>query len=520
MARTHALIGTVGPDGHTYTARRLYRDGAPPQVLAALRRIWRDVFDGDTHVLLRRLLAQDWAFLDPDCAGPAGGNNLVAGIGRMDWNGPPDDEIGDVHLTDAAVGHDWAYLVDDLDDHVLVFEATVHGRWAWHSRHRLQAAVDGLQSSAAPLVGDAATAAHVGHTWRPAVVSLDGLHTAFHAEICTGEHARGVVVARFDPDTLDVAIDILTAFYADRLPGSGLPRLHRHGDTLTVTWYARTGHAQQHHIDADSGGRFVLGPHIWPWILTQEDTPGYDPTALRAGTPPILQWVSPAGFAAAHPDLAARPLPLVCAALTVLHPGRPAVIAAADHAGGPMWLPAPGHALLLTPLSHQPDAGTVVLPRPLGGSATADRPCRSSPPRRSPGPARPSAKATCGSKPPSPRPPSRPRPLIPEEQPPCPAPNRPPRHTAPAPATRRCGCGSLATATSTSSSARSRWRCGARSATPPPTRSTPRPAPATPTSRSSIWSGPPSVPDDPTTASRRSRAPVRQASRIPLGRPR
>src|SRR5262249_21929159 len=154
-------------------------------------------------------LAQDWAFLDPDCAGPVAGPNLVAGIGKTDYSGPPDAEARDIHTAGAPLGLQWAYLVDEVDDHVLVFEATVHGRWAWHSRHLLQAATDGLVSGPAPLVGDSVTAAAVGHAWRPAIVSLDGLHTAWHAEVCTGEQARGVVVTRFDPDTLDEVIDIL-----------------------------------------------------------------------------------------------------------------------------------------------------------------------------------------------------------------------------------------------------------------------------------------------------------------------
>jgi hypothetical protein len=141
-----------------------------------------------------------------------------------------------------------------------VFEASVHGRWLLHSRHRLQAAADGLISGPAPIVGDPATAAHAGHAWRRAVVSLDGLHTAWPAQICTGEHARGVIVARFDTDTLDDVIDVCDRFYQDRRPGSALPRLHRDGPVLTVTRYADTGHPQTSWIHADPRGHFVLGP--------------------------------------------------------------------------------------------------------------------------------------------------------------------------------------------------------------------------------------------------------------------
>ena len=208
------------------------------------------------------------------------------------------------------------------------------------------------------------------------MVSLDGLHTAWHAEVCTGEYARGVVVARFDRDTLDEVIDVTETFYRDRLPGSGLPRLALTSpiQALIVRWYAGTSHEQVARILPDRCGSYVLGPHIWPWILSQETVPGHDPTSLRGSTPPILAWVSPAGFAATHSNLADHPLPLVCAALAVLHPGRPAVIAASDPAAGRVWLPAAGHALLLTARAHHSGADAVVLPRPLGGSWTADPP--------------------------------------------------------------------------------------------------------------------------------------------------
>src|SRR6266542_5108294 len=369
--------GVLDADGRTYTARRLYRGDAPRRIVPVLRRIWRDAFDGDTHRMLPRLLARDWAFLDPDRAGPVAGPDLVAGIGQTHWRGWTDPVRNHLHGPRAASGREWAYLIDDLDDHVLVFEASVHGQWRWHSRHPLQAAFDGLRSSATPIAGDAATADHVGHAWRPAIASRDGLHTAWHAEVCTGKHASGVVVARFDTDTLDEVIDVLDAFYRDRRPGSGLPVMSRTKRALTVRWFAGTGHEECLHVPPDGEGRYVLGPHVWPWILSGEDIPGQDPTALRGGTPPILEWVTAAGFAAALPDLADQPLPLVCAALAVLHPGRPAVIAAADAAAGHVWLPAPGHALMLTPQTRHPDAGgpgTVVLPRPLGGSWTTDPP--------------------------------------------------------------------------------------------------------------------------------------------------
>jgi hypothetical protein len=274
MARAQSLIGIPGPDGHTLTARLLKQGRGPQQMLPLLRRIWRDVFDGDTHRFTDRLLAQDWALLDPDCAGPVAAAFLVAGIGQMDWSGQPDRLRVDLHDPRAAIGREWLYLIEGLDDTVLVFEASVHGRWLPHSRHPLHAAADGLVSGPAPIVGDPATAAHLGHAWRRAVVSLDGLHTAWSAQICTGEHARGVIVARFDTDTLDEVIDVLDLFYRDRRPGSGLPSLHRDGRVLLARWFVGTPHEQLTRIFPDPRGRYMLGPHVWPWILCQEDTPG------------------------------------------------------------------------------------------------------------------------------------------------------------------------------------------------------------------------------------------------------
>src|SRR2546430_6449859 len=79
MARTRSLIGVPTGGGHTATARRLARGRVPQRMLPVLRRTWRDVFDGDTGRFTDRLLAQDWALLDPDRAGPVAGALLVAG---------------------------------------------------------------------------------------------------------------------------------------------------------------------------------------------------------------------------------------------------------------------------------------------------------------------------------------------------------------------------------------------------------------------------------------------------------
>jgi hypothetical protein len=82
-------------------------------------------------------------------------------------------------------------------------------------------------------------------------------------------------VARFDTDTLDEVIDVCDLFYADRLPGSALPRMRRDGATLTITRYAGTGHEQTQHVRADPAGRFILGPDVWPWILSGQAVPDH-----------------------------------------------------------------------------------------------------------------------------------------------------------------------------------------------------------------------------------------------------
>jgi hypothetical protein len=85
MARAQSLIGIPGPDGHTLTARLLKQGRAPERMLPLLRRIWRDVFDGDTHRFTDRLLAQDWTLLDPTA--PARSPQRSWSPGSARWTG-------------------------------------------------------------------------------------------------------------------------------------------------------------------------------------------------------------------------------------------------------------------------------------------------------------------------------------------------------------------------------------------------------------------------------------------------
>jgi hypothetical protein len=371
--RTACLIGTRTSAGYGDTVVRVAAGGYPDQMLPTLRQIWRWTFDADTTAFTEGLLAHNWVTLDVAVSVPPGGGTVEPGIGTPATTF--DDLVGRrLRTTDSRMtGTVWLYVLDTLDEQVLVFQATADGQWATHSRHRLHADLDATISGPLAVAGDAAAADLVGHHWRPATVSLDGLHTAWTAQICAGEHARGVIVVRFDHDTLAEAIDVLETFYADRLPGSGLPRHHLDGDVLVTTWYTGTPHAQTQITYADRHGRFILGPNVWPWTVTGEHTPA-STAALRNGIAPIREWVSPAGFFACHPHLDRYTLPQVCAATADLAGARGVAVIEPVGGGGHVWLVAASHALMITPVSRDDTASTVVLPRPLGGSWTDDQP--------------------------------------------------------------------------------------------------------------------------------------------------
>jgi hypothetical protein len=370
--RTACLIGTRDHGGGDTVTVRVSTGGHPDQMLPTLRAIWRWMFDGDTTAFTERLLRHHWVNLDPH-ASAAAGADVEPGVGTRDTT---DHTAIDLHhgIAGPTPGDtEWLYVTDVVDDQIQVYRATGHGTWSKYGRHRLHADLDGTFSSPLPRLGDAATADQVGHHWRSATVSVDGLHTAWTAEICTGEHARGVIVVRFDHDTLADAIDTLHTFYADRLPGSGLPHHDLNGDLLVTTWYPGTPHAQSQSTYADARGRFILGPHVWPWIVTYENPPTTT-GVLRNGVPPIHEWVSPDGFFACHPHLADYPLAQVCAAITDLAGTRGVAVIARASNRGHVWLVAPSHALMITPAAWDTTAGAVLLPRPLGGSWACDQP--------------------------------------------------------------------------------------------------------------------------------------------------
>lgn len=373
--RIPCLIGACSPVGLvSATVVRVADGGHPDQMLPTLRAIWRQTFDGDTTAFTDQLLRHHWATLDPQASTATSANDVVElGLGTATTPADYVNATISAMTGPTETGTQWRYTVDALDEHITVYQATAHGTWSRHGRHRLHADLDGTFSSPQPTLGDAATADHIGHHWRAATVSIDGLHTAWTAEICTGEHTRGVIVVRFDHDTLAEAIDVLQAFYADRLPGSGLPRHYLVGEVLITTWYTDTPHAQSQLTYPDAHGRFILGPHLWPWIVTGDQPPA-STGMLRNGVAPILEWVSPDGFFACHPGLHGYTLPQVCTAITDLAGPRGVAVLEPAGRGGHVWLIAHSHALMITPVERDDITGTVLLPRPLGGSWTVDEP--------------------------------------------------------------------------------------------------------------------------------------------------
>ncbi|GIJ64837.1 hypothetical protein [Virgisporangium aurantiacum] len=380
---TSCLLGSPHSDGRTATVVKVSAGFPPEQMLPLLRQVHSVAFDGETTRMAERLLTHGWLQLGIDLPTSPTAEARFAGVlthtplGLVYVDPPAPFQVRIGQPLQAGMAQ-WLYLLDERDDTVVVYEATVHGRWLRHSHHPLRLTRPEPLPATIAAAGDAATARHV-HRWRPACVSLDGWSGAWDAQICTVEYDRGVIVARLDTDTLAGVIADTDAWLAERRPGSGLPDLHvDDGGRLTVTWFAGTGHRQQHTIDADPDGRFLLGPHVLPWILAGEPVPGSDPRHLRNGTPPIVEWATETALHACHPALGHYPLPVLAAALRALSGclgGGIGVLAPTNGATGHhVWLLTDGHALLVTPTSHDPDAGTVTLPRPLAGSWSDDQP--------------------------------------------------------------------------------------------------------------------------------------------------
>jgi hypothetical protein len=373
------LLGELHTDGHRYTAVPVTRPTDPGDMIPALRYFWRHKAQGESGRFTNWVLTNGWAYFDPTGHAVPSHGERIGGIGVTDPNPAAVPVHGDLHHRDAGPHRPgWLYLLDPDWEQMVVYEATVHGRWALHSRQDLYAPPPSPLAGPEPPAGDAATTTGHVHRWREATVALPGLDEGWPAEICATEHLRGQVVARLRPEVLAVVISRVDRLRRDRRGGSMLPTLVL--DTyipqgLQVTWYPDSAHEQTQRIEPDEHRRLVIGQHILPWTLPAETTPDHAAALVNGIPTQVREWVTEAGFGACNPDLAGYPLPLVCAAIAASCPRQAAVIATSTtDLGGPVWLVGASHALLLTPTSNRPTGGRVTLPRPLAGTWAADPP--------------------------------------------------------------------------------------------------------------------------------------------------
>lgn len=372
MNGVRCLLGSMDPDGRHVTAVPIDQGADPDTMITTLRQLLHGRFDGDTDLMRQRLLAHGWVRLDANPQpGPAWSLlQIVDGVG-LTVSDPPRPVRRPVSTPNGDPDVEWLYVLDERLASVTVFEATVHGRFARHSLHWLFHPAHPIPSVIG-VVGDDADA-HTAHQWRPAIVSLDGMHTAWQVEICPTELARGVVLARFEYTELRDMVDAFNAFYDDRRPGTGIPRLVFVEGVLLVVWYSDTCHEQIQQITPRGGSQYTIGSNILPWILTQEDPPGQDPHTLRNAASPLLQWVTQDGLHALHPQLCRFSLAEIAQALINLgDDDRPAVLDSTN--GVTVWSVTAGYALRLAPTRRLPYTEEVILPRPLSGSWHHDVP--------------------------------------------------------------------------------------------------------------------------------------------------
>jgi hypothetical protein len=133
---TPTLIGVAAFRGQ-YTARYI-QFGENPQILVPLLRlIWTDTFGRDTDAMAAALLARNWWTLainpkprrwDPKPPVPGLGYPAIT----------ENDTIRQGSLREELDGFgEWMYLLHTDQRLLVVYEATVHGRWLRHSVHHL-----------------------------------------------------------------------------------------------------------------------------------------------------------------------------------------------------------------------------------------------------------------------------------------------------------------------------------------------------------------------------------------------
>jgi hypothetical protein len=257
-----ALVGAIDAGG-SFTARYLRWSGPPDVIVPTLRAIWVRTFGCDTAATVSALLGNDWSELCELC--PHRGYDRAAvrvdGVGhavpatdaRPATRGRAD--------TDARTNYhlEWLFLIDPATDQVLVYEATVHGRWLPHSRHPL----DPDQPAAVLGCGGHATDGHHGvpaHVSPPTSAPGDGSERiTYAAEVCTGPHPEGYVVARFDKD---VAAQIV-ADTAQHSWGTWWPQLRYDGTEFDLVW--SQGQEARLRVVRDIDGRLLIGAYLLPW---------------------------------------------------------------------------------------------------------------------------------------------------------------------------------------------------------------------------------------------------------------
>ncbi|MGC4885739.1 hypothetical protein [Micromonospora sp. DT227] len=131
-----ALIGEAAFRG-TYVARHIQLGDEPEVLVPLLRRIWTDTFNRDVGAMAAALLARPWLQL---AANPKprrwDQHPPVPGVGYPSATGHSTPRQGSLRETvDGPV--QWLYLLNLEHRRLVVYEATVHGRWLRHSAHHL-----------------------------------------------------------------------------------------------------------------------------------------------------------------------------------------------------------------------------------------------------------------------------------------------------------------------------------------------------------------------------------------------
>jgi hypothetical protein len=248
------LIGVTATGG-AYTARWLHGGGDPEQMVPKLRRVWRHTFDRHTLAAAEALLRHDWVTLDrtaPRTGRP--GERLVPGVGSTT---DLQDGIRRGRLDDPVEGYlEWMYLLDLATDTVIVYEATCHRRWLWHSQHPLDPEVGGRVLGCGGHTDD-------GHRWVPAHLHVLGARGGLDADICLTAHPGVLTVVRF-PDTTAHAITAATTPTPSEA-GRQVWWLRATGSEFDLMWPDRR--SRPHRLRRDGDGYLLLDVHVpeWTW---------------------------------------------------------------------------------------------------------------------------------------------------------------------------------------------------------------------------------------------------------------